>query len=116
MLHLANAAILGWSPVIRSLLRRKRRSIPLVDEVEDGGRARVIEEGIAASAYEYAERHKMLKDTPRVDWELLKGIRRLTANLEVSVRTDADWERAITTGFKVFREVRAAGGGKFRAI
>jgi len=30
------------------LLRRKRKSRPLLDEVEDGGRAAVIEEGIAS--------------------------------------------------------------------
>ncbi len=46
--HLAYAAILGWSPVTRKLLGCKRRSKAKVDEIEDGGRASVIEEGIAA--------------------------------------------------------------------
>jgi NTP pyrophosphatase (non-canonical NTP hydrolase) len=41
--HLTFAAVLGWSPIARSFLGRKRRSNPKVDEVEDGGRARVIE-------------------------------------------------------------------------
>ena len=35
--HLAYAAVLDWSPVTRSLLQRKRKSDPRVDEVEDGG-------------------------------------------------------------------------------
>ena len=47
--HFAYAAVLGWSPITRALLRRKRKSRPLVDEVEDGGRAAVIEEGIAGA-------------------------------------------------------------------
>jgi NTP pyrophosphatase (non-canonical NTP hydrolase) len=42
VLHLAFAAALGWSPITRSLLERKRRSKPEVDEVEDGGRAKAI--------------------------------------------------------------------------
>ena len=44
--HLSYAAVLGWSPVTRKLMGRKRRSDPIVDENEDGGRAIAIEEGI----------------------------------------------------------------------
>jgi len=47
--------------VLRKLLGRKRRSVPKVDEVEDGGRAWVIDEAIAAAVYEYAERHGFLE-------------------------------------------------------
>ena len=36
--HFAYAVHLGWSPVIRSLLRAKRKSVPATDENEDGGR------------------------------------------------------------------------------
>jgi len=45
-LHLANAAILGWSPVTRALLRRKRKHNPSIDEVDDGARATIVEEAI----------------------------------------------------------------------
>ena len=54
--HLSYASILGWSPTMRALMRRKRKSVPTVDEVEDGGRAIVIEEGISALVFSYAER------------------------------------------------------------
>lgn len=37
--HLANLTVLGCSPGVRALLKRKRRSDPLVDNVEDGGLA-----------------------------------------------------------------------------
>jgi len=46
--HLGFAAGLGWSPVTRKLLDCKRKSNPKTDEVEDGGRATAIEEGISA--------------------------------------------------------------------
>lgn len=114
VLHLANAAVLGWSPVLRSLLKRKRKDMPKVDEVEDGGRAAVIEEAIAALAYEYAVRHNFLAGVERVDWDLLLTIKRLTANLEVRVRSEAEWERAILLGFRVWRAVRENNGGLVR--
>ena len=69
--HIAYAAVLGWSPVLRSLMRLKRRSQPRVDEVEDGGRAAVIEEGVAAVAFDYARRHNYLAEIKDVDEELL---------------------------------------------
>jgi hypothetical protein len=46
--HYAYCAVLTWSPVVRSLLRLKRKSDPLIDEAEDGARAILIEEGIAS--------------------------------------------------------------------
>ena len=42
-------------------MRRKRKSDPKVDEVEDGGRAIVIEEGISAMVFSYAERRNFLE-------------------------------------------------------
>ena len=36
--HLSYAVTLGWSPVVRRLMKRKRKSTPDIDEVEDGGR------------------------------------------------------------------------------
>ena len=59
--HLSYASILGWSPTMRALMRRKRKSDPKVDEVEDGGRAIVIEEGISAMVFSYAERRNFLE-------------------------------------------------------
>jgi NTP pyrophosphatase (non-canonical NTP hydrolase) len=40
--HLAYMTVLGWSPVMRSLLKCKRKSKRKVDEVEDGARARAL--------------------------------------------------------------------------
>ncbi|MCY4107974.1 MAG: nucleoside triphosphate pyrophosphohydrolase family protein [Chloroflexi bacterium] len=110
--HFAYAAVLGWSPVTRALLRRKRRSRPLVDEVEDGGRAAVIEEGIAAVAFAYATRHNMLDGVSVLDSQLLRTVKDMTSHLEVRQCTTGEWESAILQGFRVWRAVLAARGGR----
>lgn len=110
--HLAYAAVLGWSPNLRSFLKRKRKSRPLLDEVEDGGRARVIEEGVSALAFDYARAHNFLEGISEIDYRLLRTVQSMTSHLEVSVMSAAQWERAILDGFSVWREVLANGGGK----
>ena len=113
--HLSYASLLGWSPTLRALLRRKRKSDPRVDEVEDGGRAIVIEEGLSAMVFSYAERRNFLEGAEGVNYELLRTIKEMTSHLEVSCRTEGDWERAIMTGFQLWRQVRAKGKGHLRA-
>lgn len=110
--HLAYVAILGWSPVIRKLMGRKRRGNKLTDEVEDGGRAIVIDEAIVALTFDYASDHGGLEKTDTVDFHLLKTIKSMTGHLEVSERSTGDWEKAIVEGFKVWRQVVENGGGK----
>ena len=112
--HLAYAAVLDWSPVTRKLLRRKRKSDPRVDEVEDGGRAAVIEEGISALVFAYAARHRMLEGVETIEGSLLRTIRDMTNHLEVRVRTAAEWQDAIIQGFHVWRRMVDAGGGSVR--
>lgn len=110
--HLAYAAILGWSPNLRAFLKRKRKSRPLLDEVEDGGRARIIEEGVSALAFDYARVHNFLEGVSEVDYGLLRTIQSMTSHLEVGEATAADWERAILEGFAVWRQVLANNGGE----
>lgn len=109
--HLAYAAVLGWSPVMRSLLKRKRRSNPETDEAEDGGRAIAIEEGISALVFSYASRHRYLDGKNHVDNDLLDVIHGMVAHLEVGAHRAADWEKAILTGFTAWRALRRLGGG-----
>ncbi len=113
--HLSYASILGWSPTMRALLRRKRKSDPKVDEVEDGGRAIVIEEGISAMVFSYAERRNFLEGAEGVNYDLLRTIKDMTSHLEVSARTEGEWERAIMTGFDIWRKVKAKGRGRIHA-
>ncbi len=109
--HLGYAAVLGWSPVTRKLLGRKRKSDATIDEAEDGGRAIVTEEGIAAMVFAYATSHNYLDGITRLDFPLLDVIKNLTAPFEVGIRTAADWEHAILTGFSAWRQLRDNNGG-----
>lgn len=109
--HFAYAVVLGWSPVTRKLLGRKRRSTPQVDLAEDGGRVIVIEEGIAAMAFTYATSHDYLRDVTRLDFPLLEVITSLAVPVEVGTRTAADGELAILTGFSAWRQLRESNGG-----
>lgn len=106
--HFSNAAVLGWSPITRWMLKRKRKSDPRTDEVEDGGRALAIEEGIVAIVFSYAERHNFLSSNSWISTELLRTIKNMTAHLEVSRCTTGDWEQAIRSGFDVWRIVQEA--------
>ena len=111
--HVAYAAVLGWSPTLRRLLRLKRKSNPKVDEVEDGGRAIVIEEGISAMVFSYAEGWNFLEGAARVNYDLLRTIKDMTSHLEVNARTEGEWERAIMTGSTSGVRSRPMGRGGF---
>jgi len=112
--HLAYAAVLGWSPVTRKLLAIKRGSNKKVREVQDGGRASAIEEGISAFVFEYAREHNSLDGATRIDGDLLKLIKNATRNLEVSACTAAEWEHAILTGYAAWRVIENNSGGWIR--
>ena len=117
--HVAHATFLGWSPTLRGLLGRKRRSDPMVDEIEDGGRAIVIEEGLTAFVFAYAETQNFFAATPSLqspgDEILVNALQMMTRHLEVGIRTRADWEKAILCGYHVWRNVKANAGGTFTA-
>lgn len=111
--HLAYVAHLGWSPVIRALLKLKRKSTPEVDENEDGARAAIIEEGIATWIFNHADRHDYYENTDlgKLEYGLLKQVRDMVDGYEVAACPLWQWERAILEGFKVFRQLRDAGSG-----
>jgi NTP pyrophosphatase (non-canonical NTP hydrolase) len=109
--HFAYAAVLGWSPVVRANLKRKRKSVPRIDEVEDGGRAAAIEEGVSAIVFDYAKHHAFLDGISAVDSEILRTVKSVTSYLEVAVCSVGDWERAILQGFAVWREIMNHRGG-----
>jgi MazG C-terminal domain len=109
--HMTYAALLGWSPVTRKLMKRKRKSAPKVDEVEDGGRALVIEEAISAVVFGYAKDCSFFEGVDTMDYSLLRMIKNLTSHLEVSRCSTGEWERAILEGYRVWRRIRQRGEG-----
>lgn len=110
--HLGYVAVLGWSPVMRKLLKRKRRSDPKVDEVQDGGRAGVIDEAVSALVFDYARNHNWLDGVTDLDYQLLRTIKGVTSLMEVKARSIGEWQKAILLGFEIWRQVYASGGGK----
>lgn len=110
--HLAYAAVLGWSPVVRGLLRRKRKSKPRIDEIEDGGRAAVVEEAISILVFNEAGKRGWFNDESSIDIGLLKTIMRLVGGLEVQRCTAKQWKSSILQGYAVFRQLDLHRGGR----
>lgn len=113
VIHFAHLAVLGWSPVLRKLLGRKRKSNEPIDEVEDGGRAGAIEEGLAAVVFDCARSHDFFEGVKYVDYELLRTLKSAAQHLEVRRCALADWQAAILQGYAVWRPIAKARGGKF---
>ena len=113
--HLANAAVLGWSPVARAkIFGCKRKSSPMTDSVEDGGRAIVIEEAIAAYMFAHARHHRFFDGIRSLDFHTLKTFRLFTSDLEVRARNLWEIEDAILQGFAAWRKLKEHGGGILR--
>lgn len=83
-----------------------------MDEVQDGGRAQVIDEGLAALAFDYAKGHNWLGGVTDLDYQLLRTIKGVTSLLEVRERSMGEWQRAILLGFDVWRAVLKTSGGR----
>lgn len=109
--HLAFAAVLGWSPVIRALLKCKRKSDSKIDEVEDGARAAIIEEAVSILIFNGAEQRGWYAEPSSIDIGLLKTIRRMVGGLEVRSCTAKQWQSAIYQGYAVFKELKKNNGG-----
>lgn len=110
--HFSYMAVLGWSPVLRKLLKRKRKSNSKVDEIEDGARAGIIEEAISAMIYEHAKHHNFFEGIEIIDYNILKTIKGMVKNFEIKNTPSSSWEEAILKGYEVFRDLRKNNGGK----
>jgi NTP pyrophosphatase (non-canonical NTP hydrolase) len=106
--HLAYMAHLGWSPVIRALLKVKRKSKPAIDQNQDGARAIIIEEGIATWIFNHAKKRHFYEgaEPGKLDYGLLKQVQSMVSGYEVEACPLWQWEHAILDGFRIFRELR----------
>lgn len=111
--HFTNAILLGWSPIVRRTLGVKRKSVPQVDEVEDGARAGVTEEAISAIIFGYAKDFSFFQGSDAVEFSLLRMIKQMTTPFEVRDQGLRQWEIAILEGYRVWREMVANNGGVF---
>ena len=110
--HYTFATMLGWSPCIRAMMKRKRKSNPEIDEIEDGARATITEEAISLIIFNKAKRSNFFKEKNKVSPALLNQIKELTSPFEVSVKSKKEWENAILQGYSLFRELVKNNGGK----
>jgi NTP pyrophosphatase (non-canonical NTP hydrolase) len=112
--HYAYVAVLGWSPVIRALLRLKRKSLPAIDEAQDGARATLIEEGIATWIFGRAVQLNLFETMSAGDlpFDLLKQVRQFVAGYEAEQCPLWLWEEAILQGYSAFRFLRQHRRGR----
>jgi NTP pyrophosphatase (non-canonical NTP hydrolase) len=110
--HYGYLAILGWSPVLRKLLKKKRKSNKVVDENEDGARAQITEEMISLYIYSHALEHDLLKYSKSVDSGIIKQVKNLVSNVEVKECSGKQWEKAILNSYDMFNKLRANNGGR----
>lgn len=109
--HFAYVAILHWSPVIRALIKHKRKSVKEYDEAQDSGRAIVVEEGLTAWIFARAKELNFFEGQDRVSLGILKTIGEFVDGYEVEACPPKLWERAILEGYAAFRQIRDANGG-----
>jgi len=109
--HMAFAVFLGWSPVVRALLRCKRKSTPKVDENEDGARAIIVEEAVSAIVFNRAKEMRFFEKAIQLDYDLLKTIQEFVRGYEVDRVPLWQWEMAILKGYEAFRFLRSNSGG-----
>ncbi|RII81769.1 nucleoside triphosphate pyrophosphohydrolase family protein [Neopusillimonas maritima] len=109
--HFSYAAILHWSPVIRALIKHKRKSKPKYDEEQDGGRAIVVEEGLTAWIFSKAKELNFFEHQEKISLGILKTIGEFVSGYEVEACPLKLWERAILDGYAVFRQLKENQGG-----
>lgn len=110
--HFAYAVHLGWSPVVRALMRTKRKSNSKIDEAQDGARAVIVEEAVAAIVFSRAKQLKFFEGLDHVDLDLLKTVKEFVEGFEVETVPLWQWETAILDGYRVFRSLCAGQGGR----
>ena len=101
---------------MRSLLRLKRKSDPMLDEAQDGARATLIEEGVTTWIFGQAVELDLFAGMGRgeLPFSLLKAVRQFVAGYEVEHCPLWLWEEAILEGYAAFRYLREHRRGRVR--
>jgi len=114
VMHLANAACLRWSPVLRSLFKLKRKFCPKTDEVEDGARAKIVEELVIKAVHAEGKRLQPLQDRENtqmfpekgnITFGIIKTVAEYVKGLEVEKCQEWEWRKAIFEGTRVYHEL-----------
>lgn len=110
-LHFAFVGILGWSPVVRGLMRIKRKYNTTVDRVEDGARARDTEEAISATLKKFSIRRNNFQNEGSIDAEILEIVQTLSSGREAQHIPLGHWRHAIHVGFVMMHKLHKRNGG-----
>src|ERR1700730_16886391 len=110
-IHLGFMAVLGWSPVMRALLRLKRKSSPEADECEDGARAIFAEEGLAAMLSRLAPGRTGFLSQTSIDGVVIEVAKAAATGLEAEAVPGWLWQSAIHQGFSAMHLLNQNGGG-----
>lgn len=112
--HFAHVAVMGWSPVIRALLRLKRKSDRKIDEAEDGARAILIEEGVTTWIFGQAQQLDLFANLRRggLPFDMLKHVRQFVTGYEAEHCPLWVWEDAILQGYAAFRFLKLHRRGR----
>src|SRR5262249_27774788 len=116
VIHLALIAHLGWSPVLRGFMKRKRKSKnDRVDEVEDGGRAQVVEELVIKAIHSEGDKQaraegrcsvgspiRLFPHRRLITFRMLKTLQMYVDDVEAAKNTYWEWEDAILYGCEMF--------------
>ena len=119
VIHLALIAHLGWSPVVRGLMKRKRKSKDDgVDEVEDGARAQIVEELVIKAIHAEGDRQakaagrcivgrptRLFPHRGLINFKLLKALRTYAEGLEVAKNAYWEWGDAIFEACDMFHQL-----------
>lgn len=99
----------------RSLFGCKRRSNQQIATVEDGGRAKVLEEVVCALIFDYGRQFNFQVNASEITDEFIKLLRRLTDDREVNKLCDDCWRDLIESSLNMWKTMRENGGGILEA-
>src|SRR5258706_4708835 len=118
-MHVANVAHLGWSPVLRKMIDRRRHDPPETNEVEDDARAQIVEELIVKAIHTEGELRARLRypgvpdaDLRRfgnqadINFRFLQTLRNYADGLEVADNRFWEWEDAISSGSALYGQLK----------
>lgn len=110
--HYTFATLLGWSPCTRAMMKCKRKSNEVLDEIEDGARATITEEALSMVIFNEAKKKDFFKNRNKVSKTTLRIIKEMTESFEVKIRGPKEWENAILRAYGVFRFLIENKGGR----
>lgn len=108
VIHIGLMARFRWSPVFRKLLGIKRKSDKTTDRVEDGAKARDIEEAMSRLIYLYFEGNRFLDGATSIDTSFLKQLRLFSGQREIGWVSQRQWQDFMLHTAGVVREMIAA--------